>query len=268
MSEPGNSDPGSTAQRSAAGAQPGSAQPGGPGARQDQPVNPRSRGVSPARDAREAAGGQQAEQTIKIGDQDYTAETVKEAIAAKAAADVRKSGLPADPNGYKIELPPNWKAPEGTAFELNTQDPGLSELRNLAHRRGFDQETVSELLGIYAANKVGEFQNTQKLIAANREKLGSAADARMNAIEQWMTAIAGAKAKPLMTALKQYPMVETVEALETVIRKFSNQGGAEFSQSHREQPAEQGKIPGYDQMNFMQRRAAQDQANTRGGPRR
>ncbi len=108
-------------------------------------------------------------------------------------------------------------------------------------------------------------QQTQQLVSANRQKLGSAAEARLNAIDTWMTAIAGDKAKPMMAALKQYPMVETVEALETVIRQFSSQGGAQFDQRGRVQ-AGQNEIPGYDGMNFMQRRAAQDAANR--GPKR
>ena len=271
MNEPGNSAPGSTAQGSAPAAQPSA--PAAPfsatAQRPAQQSNERSRGHSPARDAREAAaGGQQTEQSFEIDGVKYEGKAVRDALAAKAAADVRKSGLPADPNGYQIALPSSFKAPEGMAFEFDANDPLLGQARQAAHEEGLSQEQFSKMLGLFAADKVGQLQNTQKLVAANREKLGSAADQRLNAIDQWMTAIAGGKAKPMMAALKQYPMVDTVEALETVIRRFSNQGGAEFNQSHREQQAEQGKIPNYENMSFTQRRAAQDALNTRGGPRR
>jgi hypothetical protein len=48
-----------------------------------------------------------------------------------------------------------------------------------------------------------------------------------------------------------------VEAFEKIINQFSRQGGTPFSQSHREGEPPAGKIPGYANMTFEQRRAAQ-----------
>jgi hypothetical protein len=241
------------------GGQSGQPAPGQP-ARQQPTENPRATGHSPARDARQAAAGgkQQGEQTVKIGDQEYAAETVREAIARKVETDLRRSSLPKDPNGYEIKLPENFKPPEGMQFQFDANDPALAEFRRIAHARGLDPAVFQEALGAYASTEIRKLEQTNRLITANREKLGSAVDARLTAVEQWMTAIAGDKAKPMMTALKQYPMVETVEALETIIRKFSSQGGADFDQRHRAEQ-DRGEIPGYDNMSFEQRRMHQMQ---------
>jgi hypothetical protein len=52
-------------------------------------------------------------------------------------------------------------------------------------------------------------------------------------------------------------------------RAFSNQGGVEYSQSHRAQQEEQaGRIPGYDNMSFAQRRAHQMQQQFGRGPQK
>ena len=244
------------------------AQPGG-GQRQDVTPNPRSEGHSPARAARQqSAGGTPAEQKIKLGEVEYSETQVRDALKSAAERDIRQRSLPADPNGYEVKLPENFKAPEGLAFQFDQNDPALAEFKRIAHAHGLDPTVFQDALGAYASTEIKKLQQTNSLIAKNRERLGSAVDARLAAVDQWMTAIAGDKAKPMIAALKQYPVVDTVEALETIIRRFSNQGGAEFSQSHREQQGEQGKIPDYENMSFTQRRAAQDALNTRGGPRR
>jgi hypothetical protein len=52
-----------------------------------------------------------------------------------------------------------------------------------------------------------------------------------------------------------------VEAFESIINKFSRQGGTPFSQGHREGAPPAGKIPGYENMSFEQKRAAQMRMN-------
>lgn len=62
----------------------------------------------------------------------------------------------------------------------------------------------------------------------------------------------------MIAQMKAYPVAAMVETFEGLMQQFSNQGGADFTQqgrSEQEQPA--GKIPGYDNMSFTQRRVAQ-----------
>ncbi|HET8921352.1 MAG TPA: hypothetical protein VFN27_16955, partial [Xanthobacteraceae bacterium] len=77
-------------------------------------------------------------------------------------------------------------------------------------------------------------------------------------VATWLTARAGEEGKGLATFIKSYPSAPIVKAMENLIRQFSNQGGTTFSQQHRESAdAEAGKIAGYENMSFAQRRAAQ-----------
>ena len=90
-------------------------------------------------------------------------------------------------------------------------------------------------------------------------QLGSAADTRIDQVATWLTAKVGDKANVLVATLKQYPVAATVEALEGVIRAFSSQGGSAFTQSGRDAQDDPGRIPGYDNMTFVQKRTAQMQ---------
>jgi hypothetical protein len=244
------------------------------------PENPRSRGHSPALDTRGrqqqqptgvqgAPGGEQhgegqqgqqpsAPQTVKIGDAEYSFDQVNDALRFKAEQDIRKSGLPAVPEGYKIELPADFKPPEGIRFEFDQNSAELQNFRKLAHARGLDQQTFSEALGIYAANRIGEQQTLALARNAEMQKLGSAGPNRIAAIEVWLKSQVGAKANIIVAQLKNFPVAGMVEMFEQLARNASNQGGAEYSQSGRQQEEPSGKIPGYENMSFAQKRAAQD----------
>lgn len=177
--------------------------------------------------------------------------------AFKAESDVRKQSLPAAPDKYEIKLPEGFKPPEGMTFEFKADDPALAQARNLAHQKGWSQEDFSEALGIFASTKVAELQQTNAAREAEMGKLGATGPQRLDAIETWFKAKVGDKANVLVQTLKAYPVAANVEALETVIRLFSSQGGTQFSQSGREGADEKGEIPGYEGMSFAQRRAAQ-----------
>lgn len=197
---------------------------------------------------------------------DTTANTVKaddftkhvnDLSAFKAEADVRKQAIPASPDKYEVKLPEGFKPPEGMQFEFKVDDPAMIEARKAAHEMGLDQAGFSRLLGVYAANKLGELQATNAGRDAQKALLGSAADTRIDQVATWLEAKVGDKAKVMIATLKQFPVAANVEALEGIMRLFSAQGGTSFNQSHRETETEQGKIPGYENMNFAQRRAAQ-----------
>jgi hypothetical protein len=56
-----------------------------------------------------------------------------------------------------------------------------------------------------------------------------------------------------------------VRAYEALMNRVISQGTGTFSQSHREPPesSSNGKIPGYENMGFLERRAAQDALKNR-----
>jgi hypothetical protein len=266
---------GSSSQGAGAGAGSVNAAQGAAAAPQDRrgiPENPRSRGFSPARDAREgqqrqassgdgsgtgdqATQGQQGQgqgdssgtpQTVKIGDAEYSFDQVNDALKFKSENDIRKSSLPAVPEGYKIELPADFQAPHGVKFEFDQNSAELQNFRKLAHARGLDQQTFSEALGIYAANRIGEHQMLGDARTAEMTKLGSAAANRIGAVEVWLKSQVGAKANLIVAQLKNFPVAGMVEMFEQLARNASSQGGADFSQSGRHQEDNTGKIPNYE----------------------
>jgi hypothetical protein len=230
-----------------------------------EPVqNPRSRGHSPRRDQLEASkANQPADQEYELDGQKWTGKQLREAIAAKAQTDVRATTLPQSADGYEFKLPVEFKPPEGMTFEFDKNDPLLAEARKAALDMKLDQAGFSRMLGLYAANKIKELEGVNRARVAEMEKLGAAGPQRIDAIERWVRAKVGPKADVLMKTVRQYPVAAVVETFEKIIHEFSSQGGVSFDQRHREQP-DQGKIPGYEGMTFLQRRAAQEQLNSRG----
>jgi hypothetical protein len=262
------------------GQQPGGAAPTGgmpieqiDRAQQDRRENPNTRGVSGARDQREAAAaraaGQQppgAEQQpgsqppagdaeVTIGDIKIAPEKFREIMARQGAEDARKLTLPTTPEAYTLDLPADFKPPADVKFEFNKDDPTLARARQLALSRGLDQATFSDFLSVYAAERISEATKINTARNAEIQKLGSAAPQRIDAIKTFIHATCGSD---LGAAIEQMLCTaKQVSAFEKIIDKFSRQGGTQFSQAHREGAPPAGKIPGYENMTFEQRRAAQ-----------
>ena len=188
---------------------------------------------------------------------------VKDTFAFKAEQDVRKATLPKDPNAYTLDLPADFKPPEGVKFEFNKDDPALAQARAAAMDLGLDQAGFSKMLGIYAATRLSDATKINTARTAEIAKLGSAAPQRIDAVKTWAHAKLGAD---LGGAIEQMLVTaKHVEAFESIINQFSRQGGTQFSQGHREGEPPKGTIPGYATMTFEQRRAAQMNLKAAGG---
>lgn len=195
----------------------------------------------------------------KIKDEAKFAERVKADAAFVAAERSRKLTLPQAPEAYKDALPADFKPPEGLKFEIDAKDPLIAQYRALAHKRGFDQDTYSEGLGLIASLRVGEQAQIKQAYAAEVAKLGAAGPQRVDAVVQWLNAFGGEKAGALANMFKIAPVASTIEAIEHIMQRVSAQGVTPFNQAHRADAPDAGKIPGYDKMSFEQRRLAQDQ---------
>jgi hypothetical protein len=261
-------------QQPAAGAPaPQSGQP--QGGQQQQPVD-RTRGHSPARDLRERLASQQqqdpqdgqqqqapaagGDEKIKFGDQELTVAELADLRKFKGEQDSRALTLPPTPEAYELKVPENFALPAGVSkFEFNQADPFLAQARQLAHRDKISQSSFSEILGLYAAERISEATKINTARTAEIAKLGSLAPSRIDAVKTWAhgtlgSELGGAIEQMLVTA-------KHVEAFEKIINNFSRQGGTQFSQAHREGEPPAGKIPGYAEMSFEQRRAAQMNQN-------
>ena len=195
---------------------------------------------------------------IKIGRFETTEDEFNQMATRIAADDVRKGSLPQTPEAYKAELPADFKPPAGVEFKLDTANPALGQLKQVAHKHGLTQDAVNELIGVYAGNEVGTEARIKAAATAEVAKLGASGTARVDAVTRFMDGSGlGVLKSTLVTAAQ-------IEAWESHINKLTSQGSAPFSQQHRVAP-ETNSIPGYEGMSFEQRRFAQDQIAARRG---
>lgn len=96
---------------------------------------------------------------------------------------------------------------------------------------------------------------TAQLLEQNLRALGPNANERIERVKTWLRARGRSRMADLLDA---YPAAPLVEDHEEIMLQFANRGADTSSQSHRETQANQdGKIAGFSEMNFQQRRVAQ-----------
>jgi hypothetical protein len=218
---------------------------------------PAEPGAAPgAEDAPPATDGK-----IMLGDIEVTPEELTD-LRARAAADATRKATITSPAAFKAELGADWVAPPGIDYRIDEADPLLSRYREVAYNMGLDQAQFSEGLKMVASMRVAEAQAFSQARAAEVTKLGPNAQARVDAAVQFLKAVGGSKASGLVDVLRIAPVAATIVAIEQMQQTF-RQGVGSYSQAHRAEPRNDGKIPGYEKMNFAERRFAQDQARTR-----
>jgi hypothetical protein len=154
------------------------------------------------------------------------------------------------------------KLPGGQTYTFNQNDPSLVAARNLAHAKGWSQQDFSEALGIFASHHA---QQEAALAERSRQEIAKAgfnAPQRVAAVSKWITGMVGeADAMPIRATI----ITDShLRFYESIISKLTSQGAASFSQSHRVPAEDSGKIPGFENKSFEQRRQAQDRNAARG----
>lgn len=193
----------------------------------------------------DAAGG-------KIKDEKAFATWINEHVAFKAAEDVKRLTLPTTPDAYKIELPADFKPPEGIKFEFKADDPLLAQARTMAHGMGISQENFSKLLGLYAGAQVATQQQITNARNAEIAKLGTTGPARIDALTTFFKAKLGDAAGAQRMA--RVLTASDVEIAEKEVALFSSQGGGSFRQTGRD--LETGKVDDatYDKMSYTEKK--------------
>jgi hypothetical protein len=157
-----------------------------------------------------------------------------------AAEEVRRNTLPKGPDDVKLDLPKDFKLPEGVEFKFDNTKPEFAKSREVAVKRGLDSDTVTELMGIYAETQVGSTATYQAAQKAELEKLGANATARVTAIDNFFTGMLGAEdAKHIRGGMYSAGIVT---ALEKIVAKFATQGHASFRQDGREPGGQPGRV--------------------------
>jgi hypothetical protein len=179
-----------------------------------------------------------ADGKLRVGDFELSAEDVSTLMQQKAANDLRATQVPADPNGYRIELPKDFVLPAGLDFRFNEADPALAAARAWSHSVGLSQEQFSGLLSQYASMEAAKESTFRTAMKRELDALGANATARVTAVETFYRGIVGDDlAKSVRASLFS---AKVVEAWELVAKRMASQGAASFSQAHREPGGHQG----------------------------
>jgi hypothetical protein len=171
------------------------------------PENPRARG--PARDQREAAaaraagegapgeapsGDQEtppaAAEKIKVGKFGVSEDEVGELMADKAARDLARTQIPADPKAYKLDLPEGVKLPGDAKITFGTDADSLAAAdaaKAWVYKKGLSQSEFSELLSIQAHSVAAQEMRIATYARAEVVKLGANGPQRIDGLSRWIT---------------------------------------------------------------------------------
>jgi hypothetical protein len=232
-------------------------------------------------DRPESEGGEQAaasegeEKRITVGDTDFSEKEIRDALASKAEADLRRAAIPPTPAGYRLELPADFKPPVGFDFRVGSLEdavrgPQLRAAMEGAHRNSLDQTQFSELLALHASTTAHETTMIANAARQERDLLGAAGPVRIDAVATWLKSNFGADAKAMLATMVT---AKQVEVFEKIIMKVTRQGGSQFNAGGRI-PPEMPTISdeAYNKMSYSQKieyaQQATARANNNNGSRR
>lgn len=133
----------------------------------------------------------------------------------KAQAEERTADLPATPAEYELKLSESVKVPEGFNVDIDPEAPFFSDVTKELHALGVGKAGVQKLVDAYARAQIAEQTQAVEAFSAEKAKLGDRADARIGAVQTWLTAnLKADAARALMGSLFT---AEHVQALETII---------------------------------------------------
>ena len=98
------------------------------------------------------------------------------ALAARKPEDIK----------FEIVLPETVKVPDGMSLKIDDADPRVPAIREMAIKRGWDQDTVNELVAFDAQQQIAAHAAEQSRIAAEDQKLGANAKDRKAAVGNWL----------------------------------------------------------------------------------
>ena len=187
---------------------------------------------------------------------EYAEDYLQRAAAEQAARDVVRAALP-DPSAYKVELPGDFKAPEGINFQLNQNDPLMAQARQVMHDidtgKISGQEAFSKLLGLYAGAQVADAAMVKAGRDAEIAKLGPTGTARVTAVITFLKSHYGDEQGTRMAS--RIFTAQDVKDWERVVANRASQGAAGFSQKHRDitDPNRVDQAT-YDRMSYTERK--------------
>jgi len=152
----------------------------------------------------------------------FKADDLNALTAFKAEHDANMAQVPEKSDGYKVELPAEFKLPDG--FELgegesvadliDPDDPRIAAARDFAHANSMSQAQFSELIAFGVQMDMAEHSRLNEAVQKQVEKLGPKAQERVGAVKTWIGAkLPAAQAEALTSMMFTASQIEAFESL-------------------------------------------------------
>jgi hypothetical protein len=163
----------------------------------------------------------------------------KEVLAELSAREVGQHSTPPTADGYKIELPKDFKAPVGAeGYALNEKDPRLPALREVALKHKLSNSALNDLVAVGAAHEAHQMAVLQHARQAELGKLGPTASGRVTAVQTFFNGyLDKADAEALNNTLWTSGIIT---AFEKLITKVASGHGSTYSNANRDGGGRQG----------------------------
>ncbi len=187
--------------------------------------------------------------TVKV---DALAGKLKELNDAKAADEARKASLPKTAADYKVELPDDFKLPDG--WQIDTSDKAWKSFADFAHERGMSQSDFAKGAQLITEMRLAEAASRVEGAKAEFSKLGDQGKSIVDAVHSWIDVNAGSPeaAKAVKASLIN---AEAVRFYAKMAATMTSNGIAAFNGSGRDDGRRaDGKPANWDAMSAIDRR--------------
>jgi hypothetical protein len=188
--------------------------------------------------------------TVKV---DTLAAKFKELNDARTAEEARRATLPKAANEYKVELPQDFKLPDG--WQIDAKDPSWGAFAEFAHAKGLSQEDFANGAKLITQMRLNEAAARVEGAKAEFAKLGDQGSSIVQGVHNFIDANAGS---PEAAAAVKASLVnsEAVKFFTQMAKTMTSNGIASFNGSGRDDGRRaDGKPQNWDSMSAVDRRS-------------
>jgi len=209
-----------------------------------------------------------AGEKIRVGEFEVSEGEVRDMLAEKAQRDLARAQIPADANGYKLELSADLPLPAGIEIRFDNPDDSASvqAVQEWAHKTGLSQGQFSEMLSIKAHREAANHQIIAERARAEVDKLGSTGPQRIDALTKWIRSEMGdIDGRPIVASMCTAAHVKFYEKL---FNKVVNGGAGSFRQTGREVENRGVDAETYNSWSYSEKKAYAERASAANPGRR
>jgi hypothetical protein len=205
---------------------------------------------------------------FKVGEFEVSEAEVRDMLADKAARDLARTQIPAEPKLYKLDLPEGAKLPGDAKVTFGNDSESLAMIeaaQQWAHKKGLSQGEFSELLSIHTHSIAAQELKIQTCARAEIDKLGANGPQRIDAMTQWIVSVMGTNdARPIVASMATAAHVNFYEKL---FGKIVNGGSGSFRQTGREVESKGVDDATYNAMSYSEKKAYAERVSSAGNRR-